>query len=107
MDIWPQIEKLHGKTLNTLDRKKPFDIVQVGEKKVIVRPHVRKLERPIRRDRIEGAYSELRLRGELSRCDIRDRYSNFNPAYIAAILASLPGVTFLLKPIRLYYQEPR
>jgi hypothetical protein len=104
MNIWPEIEKLQGKTLNTLDSKKPFDVVYVGEQRVIVRPHVRKVERPIRRECIEGAYSELRLNGEISRCDIRDRYTNFNPAYVAAILASLPGVTYLLKPIRLYYQ---
>ena len=35
MNIWPEIEKLQGKTLNTLDRKKPFDVVYVGEQRVI------------------------------------------------------------------------
>ena len=104
MSIWSEIEKLQGKTLNTLDRKKPFDIVYVGEQTVIVRPHVRRLERPIRRQVIEDAFAELKLRGEISRCEIRDRYTSFNPAYVAAILSSLPGVTYLLKPIRLYYQ---
>jgi hypothetical protein len=104
MDVWTEIEKLQGKTLKTLVQNKPFDVVLVGNRRVIVRPHVSGVERPIRREAIEGAFGELVLRGELTRSEIRERYSNFNPAYVAAILAALPGVTHILKPIRLYYQ---
>jgi len=103
MEIWVEVKKLQGKTLKTLDRNNPFDIVDVGARKLIVKPHVRGIERGIRRQAIEGAFKELVMRGEITRADIRCRHSNFNPAYVAAILASLPNVTFSLKPIRLYY----
>jgi hypothetical protein len=104
MDVWTEIEKLQGKTLKTLAQNKPFDVVLVGQHTVIVRPHARGLERSIRREVIESAFSELALRGELARVEIRDRYTNFNPAYVAAILAALPGVTHSSRPIRLYYR---
>jgi hypothetical protein len=102
--IWSEIKKLKGTTLRTLDQNKPFDIVEVTDQNVIVKPHARGIERTVEREAIEDAFGELALRGEIARTDIQDKYSNFNPAYVAAILASLPGVTVLRKPIRLYYK---
>jgi len=107
MDVWTEVEKLQGKTLKTLAQNKPFDVVLVGTQRVIVRPHVRGVERPIRREAIEDAFGELAMRGELTRSEIQERYSNFNPAYVAAILAALPGVTYSLNPIRLRHQAAR
>jgi len=40
MEIWVEVKKLQGKTLKTLDRNNPFDIVDVGARKLIVKPHV-------------------------------------------------------------------
>ena len=103
MKIWSEIKKLKGTTLKTLDQNRPFDIVEVTDQNVIVKPHARGIARTIKREAIEDAFGELALRGEITRADIRERYANYNPAYVAAILASLPGVTALRKPIRLYY----
>jgi hypothetical protein len=105
MKLWSEISKLEGKTLRTLDRNRPFDVVKVGVREVIVRPHVRGIVRTIHRDAIEDAFSELAARGKMARTDIRNRYSDFNPAYIAAMLAALPGVKVFKKPIRLEYSK--
>jgi len=107
MEIWSEIKKLKGTTLKTLDQNRPFDIVEVTDQKIIVKPHTRNIARTIERGAIEDAFGELALRGEITRADIRERYMSFNPAYVAAILATLPGATTLRKPIRLYYEGQR
>jgi hypothetical protein len=101
MNIWVDIEKLSGQTITTLDQHKPFDIVHVSAQNVIVRPNKTEIERKIPRDEIEGAYRRLVAKGVLTRSDIMEEFSNFNPAYVAAILSKLSGVTYLTKPIRL------
>lgn len=92
MNLWAEIAKLEGKTLKTLNRSRLFDVVEVNAQEVIVKPRVRGIERTIHREAIEGAFKELVMRGEIARTDIRDRYSDFNPAYVVAILAALPSV---------------
>ncbi len=106
MDVWRAIEQLEGRTLHTLDRNNAFDVGAVAEGYVIVCPHASGKERRIGRDEIEPTYQELATRGMIERADIRERYSNFNPAYVAAILAALPGIRHSSKPIRLYYDGP-
>ena len=101
MDVWIEIGKLKGQTLTTLDQRKPFDVVDVTENAIIVRPHKNDSERKIPRDEIENAFRRLSTMGELTRSDIREQFSNFNPAYVAAIFAALPGVSYSLRPIRL------
>jgi hypothetical protein len=105
MECWEEIHKLKGRTLKTLDRGNPFDVVDVTERVVVVRPHENNKVRKIGRDRIEGAYKELIAKREITRSEIRSKYSEFNPAYIAAMLANLPGVTHITKPIRLKYGQ--
>jgi hypothetical protein len=56
MDVWAEIEKLQGKTLKTLAQNKPFDVVLVGKRRVIVRQRASGVERPIRREAIEDAF---------------------------------------------------
>jgi hypothetical protein len=101
MNVWIEIEKLKGQTLTTLDQRKLFDIVDVTEHAVIVRPHKNNIERKIQRDDMENAFRRLSATGELTRSDIREEFSNFNPAYVGAIFAKLPGVSHSLRPIRL------
>lgn len=102
MNIWAEITKLAGRTLSTLDRDKPFDILEISDQALIIRPHETDKERKIRRIEIEDAYRRLAAIGELTRSEIRDEFSNFNPAYVAAILAELPNVNHANKPIRLW-----
>jgi hypothetical protein len=103
MDCWSQIRALEGKSLRTLDRHKPFEVVAVTEKQVALKVSTGKV-RPVRREEIEGAFRGLILTGEISRSEIRKRHSQWNPAYVAAILAELDGVTYQLGPIRLFYR---
>jgi len=105
--VWVEMTKLKGETLKTLAQKKPFDVVEIRARELIVRPCSTGRDRPIPREAIEGAFEELATHGEITRADIRERYSDRSPAYITALLASLPGVTFSLKPIRLRYTAER
>jgi hypothetical protein len=103
MDTWSQISRLRGTTLKTLDQKHPFDIVEVTPEAVTVRPHATDKERAIRRAEIEPAFQELVTKGVLTRTEIHKQYSEFNPAYVAAILAALPDVQHSVRPIELKY----
>ncbi len=105
MDCWNEIRKLKGKTLKTLDHGNPFYIIDVRERRVVVSPHASGKPRPIPREHVEHAFRELVNRGEISRSDIETNYSPRNPAYVAAILASLPGITHVTKAIKLKYRE--
>ena len=102
MKIWDEIEKLKGQTLRTLDHRKPFDIVDVTEHDVIVRPHKSDIERQISRDAIENAAKRLLAVGQLTRTEVHAEFSEFNPAYVAAILAELPNVKHSIRPIKLW-----
>jgi hypothetical protein len=102
MNIRAEIEKLEGTTLSTLDQSKPFDILEVSNQDIIIRPHETAKERKIRRNEVEDAFRRLVAIGELTRSEIREEFSNFNPAYVAAILAELPDVKYSRKPIRLW-----
>lgn len=104
MDSWDQIKLLVGKSLKTLDRRKPFDILECTDTYIIVRPHENKIERRINRQEIMNTLNELRMRKSITRSEIREHHAQFNPAYVAAILASLPDIEYKLKPITLYYK---
>lgn len=105
MDCWNEISKLNGKTLKTLDRGNPFDVIEVTQNAAVLRPHESGIERKVLRDEIESAYSELVSKGELTRVTIRTKYSEYNPAYVAALLALLPGVSCTTQPIHLRYSQ--
>lgn len=94
MNIWMEIEKLKGQTLRTLDQRKSFDIVDVTDHAVVVRPH--------KSDAIENACRRLIAAGEITRTEIHSAFSEFNPAYVAAILAELPNVKHSMRPINLW-----
>jgi hypothetical protein len=99
MDFWREVQSLVGRNLQTLDQGKPFEVILVKDGVVIVRVGSSGKERKIRRKQIEPAWNELIRRSVLARTTIRDQYSKFNPAYIAAILAALPGIEYTQKPI--------
>jgi hypothetical protein len=105
MDIYSLLIPLKGKTLSTLKQNKKFTILDVSPSLVIILVHERHLERKISMDEIEDSWRQLVTLGELTRVDIRDKHSNFNPAYVAAILAQFPGVRHVSVPtIKLYYR---
>lgn len=103
-----ELKQLSGKMLNTLSRRRRFKVLSVDmyEVEILVSSTGKKRRIPL--PEIEPAWRTLRQRGELTRAEIQERWSPRNPAYVAALLSLLPGVTFHSKPeIRLYYREGR
>lgn len=103
MDCWSQIRALEGKPLRTLDRYKPFEVVAVAENQVALKVSAGKIW-TVRCKEIKGAFRQLTLTGAISRSEIRERHSQWNPAYVAVILAELDGVKYGLGPIWLFYR---
>jgi hypothetical protein len=97
--MWNEIRKLEGKTLRTLAQKKCFDIIEVTENGVTISPHATQTERLISRHEIENAFQRLTVTGQITRSEIQENFSQFNPAYVAAILAELPTVQHSITPI--------
>ena len=104
-NIWGEIQKLSGTTVRTLNRRKPFDIISVTEQSIIILPRATGKERTIQRIVVENAYRRLVVTGSLTRSDIQKDFSEYNPAYVVAILAELPGVRYSRSPIRLWSEE--
>lgn len=99
MDLYSEIKKLEGMTLKTLRDNKSFDVIDVTRKKVIIEPHESEKERPINWSEIDGAYRQLAANRRITRGEIEERHSPRNPAYVAAMLAELPGVRVTVKPV--------
>lgn len=92
MNLHQEFEKLTGKTLATLDRHKRFDVLGVGPKHILLFLQSSQKERKIRWGEIEPAWALLQRQGQLTRVAIHANFSQSNPAYVAALLAALPGV---------------
>lgn len=103
--MWSQFKRFEGETLYTLDRRNPFDVVRVTRSQLIVSPHKSGDERILTRQVLEGAYQTLQQKTELTRGDIQANYSGWSSAYVAALLAQLPDVSYRIRPIRLYYRS--
>jgi len=102
--VWGEVGKLVGhEGLTTLDQQNPFRILEVSETSLQILVGRTGHRRTIRREEIEDAWQHLVSQRELSRSEIHAHYSEVNPAYVAAILAALPGVTHKTDPIRLFY----
>ena len=76
----------------------------VDETSLVVVPRSSGKERTITRSEIEGAFNELWVSRELTLASIGDHHSKANPSYIIALLAQLPAVDFVDKPIRLFWK---
>jgi len=104
MDITVELGKLQGKRLLTLYQKKPFEITQVCSDQIILKT-TKESQRPIPLKEIKRAWKHLQKHKKLTNSEVRDLgYSDSDPAYVVAILASLPGVTHSLTPIVLKLQ---
>ncbi len=104
-NIWNEISNLKGRTLKTLDRHKPFEIVALTENVVTVLPKSTGKERPISREGVDNAYRHLTVTGRLSLTEIENDFAPYNPVYVAAILAELPGVRYTIRPITLHFRS--
>jgi len=96
------VRSLFGKKLYTLDRKKPFSVNSIKGNIILITTSTGKPRNVPLQGTID-AYIHIQKLGELTRAEIRDQnYSAWNPAYIAAILASFPEIDYTTKPIRLF-----
>lgn len=111
MNLRQELEKLTGETLATLDKHKHFDVLAVGSKQILLFLHSSQKKRKVRWEEIEPAWALLQREGQLTRVSIHANFSERNPAYVAALLSALPGVSHRLaahppntrKIITLYY----
>ena len=95
-----EMSQLNGQTLMTLKQNKKFTILSVSEKKIKIKVESTGKERLINFEReIYSAYKELIANRQLTRIDIQKYFAPFNPAFVAAILAHLPRVRYIVKPV--------
>ena len=92
---------LVGKTLHTLDYRRPFTFDSVEKDRINITTS-RGNPRAITLQGTISAHKHLVARGEVTRAEIRTHYSDLNPVYIAAILSNLDYVDFALRPIGLF-----
>ncbi len=96
------INSLRGKELQTLGLKKPF-IIDYLSSDIILITTSSGASRNVPLEGTIDAYNHIQRRGTLTRAEIRENnYSDWNPAYIAAILASFPEIKYKTKPITLF-----
>lgn len=104
MNVWHEVKNLKGKTLETLARKKGFQVLNVTDEWLLIKSQSHGFKRFISRYAIENAFIQLASSGEISRVEIQYNHSDFSSGYLAAILAAIPGVRYEEKPIRLFYE---
>ena len=105
MDLTAELRNLQGKRLTTLYQNKPFEITQVSNNQIILKTS-KVPQHPIPLKEITSAWNHLMKKKKLTSSEVRDLgYSELNPAYVVAILASLPGVTHSLAPITLKLKD--
>lgn len=101
--FWPNIRNLHGRELKTLGHGHPFEVSEVGQAHVVLSPVVSGKPRIIKRDTLEEAFGALLDRRELTGMEIAEEFSPYNSVYVAALLAALPDVAVVARPIRLIF----
>jgi hypothetical protein len=101
--VWRFLESRKGERFHTLDQRKPFVLQDVQPTSLTVRVEASGYPRSIPRSHFEEAWRRLAESGRLSRSEIHDEISRFNPAYVSTLLAHVPGVQYRLSPIVLTF----
>lgn len=87
--LWQKVKELEGKTLHTLARHKPFEIVMVTETDCFVKVGSTGKIRPIPKTNFENAL-KIGPISSLNTTILRRRgASEVNPAYVLAILTEI------------------
>jgi hypothetical protein len=103
--FWEMVEALVGQELRTLHENNPFTVDRVQERQVRIAVGATGSPRTIRREEIELTWERLVEEGSVSLVEVKRQFSDFNPAYVTAILTALPDVTHRTEPIRLFYGQ--
>lgn len=105
--MWNTLRKilLDKEYLFTLKEEKPFRIIDFSNKEILIQTTENKL-RKISRNEIEDSYNYLIKNGKISRIQIQELFSPYNPAYVASILACNEDIIFQITPnIELIYKK--
>jgi hypothetical protein len=98
-EFWRQIANDIPRQLETLDEHKPFEITSVTHETIELVVSTGQ-PRTLPRADIEQAWNELTQRRRIARDRVTE-LAEFNVAYVMAILAQLPGVSYKLRPLQL------
>jgi hypothetical protein len=103
MDLTVELKNLVGKRLTTLYQNKPFEITEVSNTQIILKTS-KDPQHAIPIKEIATAWHCLLKNKKVTSSGVRDLGgSEFDHAYVVAILANLPGVKHKLGPIVLTY----
>jgi hypothetical protein len=90
--LWERIQALEGFTLRTVSGRAEFDIALVSNDYVRVVPHSSRKSRPIKREDFERAEALGLATIDVTPIQLRQAgISEFNPAYVAAIIRAAVG----------------
>jgi len=90
--LWERVQALEGRTLPTVSGSATFDITAVDDNYVRVAPHCSGKPVPIKREEFERAEALGLARADVTPIQLRRaEVSNFNPAYVAAIIRAAVG----------------
>ena len=103
MDCWSQVQALQGRTLHTLSRNRPFEVIAVDEAQAMIKLSTGRV-RPVRRREVVDAFDGLVQAGEIDMRAIGERHSPRSATYVASLLAQLDEVRYQLKPLRLLHR---
>lgn len=99
LGIWNVLQSMRGKYLLTLGQKKKFQIASIEPYEVIIRPIKQRKPRLLSRECVQEAWKHLIFHREISLEEIKNKYSRFSAPYLAAILATMPDVSYSTNPI--------
>ncbi len=104
-DLFSHLKSLEGQVLKTLADPKPFDFISIEDQEVIVRPHSTMKKRSIKYHKeIETSWHDLQLNKSITATQIKV-HSDWSSSFVSSILATIPGVNYRLRPIRLFYSS--
>jgi uncharacterized membrane protein YkvA (DUF1232 family) len=83
--------------LFTLKEERPFRIIDFSNKEILIQTTENKL-RKIQRSEIEDTYYHIIKNGKISRSEIQELFSPYNPAYVASILSCYPDIIYQVNP---------
>ena len=104
-EITTYLKELKGKYLNTLGQNRRFRVNGIQWNLILITTSTG-TPRNVPLQGTIDAYNHIMNYGTLTRAEIRDKkYSDWNPTYIAAILASFPEIEHTTNPITLHKKQ--
>ncbi|WP_146113647.1 hypothetical protein [Sphingobacterium gobiense] len=105
-DIWEKVIKpLEGKTVHTLDEKKPNKIVEVTNEYLKRNSENDSPAQTIPKEVFETVYNYIMDKGEISRMEINKTLPKRFSSIVCTVLAEAPNIAYELRPVRLFKKE--